>query len=99
MNYETNIRLAEQYLSIAATFSHKCTKAIEIIRKKIADADIEIKRVYESNGNLNKLKIKGIGIQTRDFLELILEKGYEETLKSVKEKRGNRLEEQLSFLK
>lgn len=95
MPYPLNQELAEQYLQLRKDFLSGNTVGIRKIRDKIANAEVEIKELYENDKNLNKLKIKGVGVQAKDFLELILEKGFEEALRIIHEKRDKRLEDKL----
>ncbi|MEK6936962.1 MAG: hypothetical protein AABW58_02730 [Nanoarchaeota archaeon] len=92
MTYTKPEKLSDQYFSVAINFGGSAPNTREI-RKKVGVNEETIKGIYERDGSLRNLKIKGIGAQTMDFLEMILEKGYDEALRIAKEKGKKRLQE------
>ena len=88
----SNQELAEAYLNTG------CTGLEMPSRKKaqtIVGAEVNVQKYYQTNGTLNLLPVKGLGLKTHHVLEEILEHGPEEGIKRVVEgiKNASRTEQ------
>lgn len=89
-NNYTNAELAQHYFSVAA----QLTVDSSVYRRSkaaIEASSVDIADFYRRHGTLSELDVKGIGPITRNTLELILGKGFEqakEEIRAEKEARG-----------
>ena len=90
MNKEyTNKQLSEDYFKVAASYC-KDNSAFKPIKRKISEASVSIQQLYNTDGSLSNLNIKGIGPITINTLENILENGVDILLDHKREEADKR---------
>ncbi len=92
MELNSNEILARCYFSMASQYCDN-REFGKLRRKKeiIEDYDVDIGKYFESRGNIRKLGIKGLGIETVKDLELILSKGIDVAKKIFEERNTKKL--------
>lgn len=78
----SNKELAQYYYSLIC-MTNASTKLDGFRRNRdtIASFETKISEYYQKHESLNSLNLKGIGNKSKNLLELILENGYEMTLR------------------
>ena len=84
----TNENLAKDYFRVVAKYSEGFISFSQQ-RNAITNCPIDISSYYRSNGNLEELKIYGIGKKAKSILKLILNYGVDLAIKLLEEREKN----------
>jgi len=93
-NNLTNQELANNYFRVMTQYSADL-HTYKIIKRKIENAEFSIVDSYKKNGNLEDLKISGIGSKTKETLESILTIGFQQTRKLKEKEKIENIERDL----
>lgn len=89
-----NEKLANDYIRVVIPYS-KDFGAYLTIRRRIALAEVDICNFFYHKGSLEKLEIEGIGKNTKQILEMIIEKGVDEVAQLVQKKKKENYQREL----
>lgn len=91
----SNKKLANDYIRVVIPFDRKDFGPYPTIRRRIALAEVDICNFFSQNGSLEKLEIELVGKNTKQILEMIIEKGVDEAAQIVQGKKRENYQREL----
>ncbi|GEM_PF-5466301 len=95
MRYQTNDELAADWYRLANSVNTNI--ANKHLRGKIASSDVDIPGYYRQHGNLDELRVKGIGVGMKYQMQLLFEKGLDEARQELSEQTNEQMKESVKW--
>ncbi len=99
MALQSNRKLADDYWDFVNAYPNGGLGQISYLKQRrfIENLDTNLEEYFRENRTFDKLNIRGLGIDTRRRLELILLMGKDEAIKIAREGRARELESYAQF--